>query len=127
MGEEQAPRHLQYSRGARLHFGGAVDDGQALQQFRPAGGQLEADHAAHADAHQVHRRQAQVLDQRRQVGGETGDAVALARFVGLAVAAHVEGDHPVPGLQLGNLAFPVRLLEPRPWTSSTGVPSPLSS
>ena len=88
-------------------LGPAVDDGQTLQQLRPVDAELEADHAAHADADQMHLAQSQVLDQRRHIGGEGGDPVALARLVGLAVAAHIQGNHPVVLTQHGSLVLPV--------------------
>ncbi|MDT4871388.1 hypothetical protein FQZ97_1065150 [compost metagenome] len=90
-----------------LHLGTTVDDGQAAQQLGVIDAQLEADHAAHADADQVHIDQAQVFDQRGHVLGEGGDVVALAGLVGAAVAAYVDDDDPVVGGEDGDLVFPI--------------------
>jgi hypothetical protein len=80
---------------------------QAAQQGWLVHGGLKADHAAHRQPDQVHRRQVQVLEQGDQVGAEAGDAVAFVGFVGAAVAAHIGDDDPVMLGQRRDLVFPV--------------------
>ncbi|MNN40724.1 hypothetical protein D3C81_1548090 [compost metagenome] len=76
--------------------------------------ELEADHAAHRQPDVVHRAEVQVLDQRQHIGTETGDAVALARFVRTPVAADVRDDHAVVRGQGRDLHFPVQCARTEP-------------
>src|SRR5690606_20947225 len=125
-GEEQAAQaladgaHAQYARqapafgqlpaigqGADLYFGTAVDHGKAAQQLRPVDTELEADHATHGDAHQMHIGQPQVFDQCGYVGGEAFHAVGFTRLAGAAVAAQIDGENAALLQQVGHLELPV--------------------
>ncbi|MNH31191.1 hypothetical protein D3C79_915290 [compost metagenome] len=56
----------------------------------------------------MHRAGLQLLEQGQQVGAEAGDAVALARLVGAAVATDVHEDHPVVVGKRRHLHLPVQ-------------------
>ena len=92
---------------AHLDLGRAVDDTQALEQLRLVDRQLKGDHPAHRQADHMGSGQLQVFDQRHQVCGKAGDAVALPGFVGAPVTAHIQQHQAVMSGQHGDLQFPI--------------------
>jgi hypothetical protein len=77
---------------ARLAVGSALDERERAQELRPTGGQPQADEAAHRQADEVARRSAELLDQRRRVGGQPLQVVRRRRRGAAPLAAMIVGD-----------------------------------
>jgi len=97
--QQAVSRHL----AARLRFGRGVDQHQRAQQFRAPDRQPQPDEAPHRQAHEVHRRHVEALDQRGRVVGQRVHVVAVGRDLAATLAAMVVRDAAIPPLQRGDL------------------------
>src|SRR6266542_2264952 len=93
-----------------------ADEDDARHALRVQGAELQRPVGAGRQRHQHRAVRARGVHHRQRVGGELGRQVGVGpgRPVGAAVAAPVEGDHPVAPGQVGHLHPPVPRVDDRP-------------
>ena len=94
--------------------GPRADEDEAADQVGPRQGQLLRDRAAHGEPRDVRPPDAEVVEQRRRVGGHVGHAEAAGRQRRLADAAVVDDGDAVAVAERADLGVPRRVVVAEP-------------
>ncbi len=105
--EHPLPKHEPVLERADDELRRAVDDGQGADRLWRVDGQLEGDGASQRQSDHVGRPGFQGFQQGGGIRCKHRDAIGLARFIGLAVTAEVEGDDSIRLGELRQLIFPI--------------------